>query len=97
MKDVIKEVIQFVVCTPEELEERIASRFEAKLDSLKRDFQPKKPEEWLTRYEVKDWFKVDLSTVHNWTKRGKLKAYGIGNRVYYKRSEVEAAIQPIAV
>ena len=38
---------------------------------------------------------VDLSTIHNWTKRGKLKAYGIAGRIYYKRSEVEMAIKPL--
>lgn len=62
------------------------------LAELKNNFQPKEPTTYLTRNEVADMLKVDLSTVHNWTKKGILKSVGIGSRVYYKRSEVERAI-----
>lgn len=91
------ENIQFIQTSPEELENRLYSRLKSELDTLKKDFQPKEPTEFLTRNEVRDLLKVDLSTVHNWTKKGKLKAYGISGRVYYKRSEVEAAITPLEV
>jgi excisionase family DNA binding protein len=89
------ENIQFIQITPEEQEDRIFKRVKAELEELKKDFQPKEPCEYLTRNEVRDLLKVDLSTVHNWTKRGKLKAYGIGNRIYYRRDEVKAAIKPL--
>jgi excisionase family DNA binding protein len=62
------------------------------LNELIHSFEPQKPTEWLTRNEVAEMLKCDLSTVHHWTKKGKLKKHCIGNRVYYKRSEVEAAI-----
>lgn len=65
------------------------------LEQLKKEFEPKTPTEYLTRQEVARLLQVDLSTVHNWTKSGKLKSYGIGHRVYYKRTEVEKAIQPL--
>jgi hypothetical protein len=65
------------------------------LEELSQKFEPKIPTEYLTRTEVADMFKCDISTVHNWTVKGKLIPYGIGNRVYYKRSEVEAAIIPL--
>lgn len=87
--------ILFTGTTPEEFEERIFNRINSKIDSLKVYFQPKEPTEYLSRNEVRDMLKCDLSTVHNLTKRGKLKAYGIGGRVYYKRSEVEEAIKPL--
>lgn len=64
------------------------------LTELKHNFAPKTPSEYLTRSEIAEWLKCDLSTVHNWTKKGKLKPYGIGNRVYYKRHEVEAVLIP---
>ncbi len=91
----MEESLQFIKTTPAELENRIYNRLKSELDTLKKEFQPKEPTEFLTRNEVRDLLKVDLSTVHNWTKRGKLKAYGIGNRVYYRREEVEKAIQPL--
>jgi excisionase family DNA binding protein len=62
------------------------------LDELKNSFEPKNQDEWLTREEVAKMLKCDKSTVHNWTKKRKLKKYCLGNRIYYKRSEVEAAL-----
>ena len=57
--------------------------------------QPKESSEYLTRSGLAEMLKCDPSTLWLWTKKGKLKAYGIGNRVYYKRSEVEEAIKQI--
>lgn len=68
---------------------------ESQLNEIKSNFQPIAPPEYLTRTEVSELLKCDLSTVHNWTKKGKLKAYGLGNRVYYKRSEIENGLLPL--
>jgi len=89
-------MIQLFQITPDELETRIYNRMKKELDTIKAEFQPKEPTTYMTRNEVRDMLQVNLSTVHNLTKRGKLKAYGIGGRVYYKRSEVEAAIKPLS-
>lgn len=91
----MKHNIQFIQTTPEELEDRLFNRVKAELEELKKEFQPKEPTEYLTRNEVRDLLKVDLSTIWNWQRKGKLKAYGIGNRVYYRRDEVEAAMKPL--
>jgi excisionase family DNA binding protein len=64
----------------------------AQLEELKNSFEPKTPTEYLTRNEVAEMLKCDASTIHNWTKKGKLVKHCLGNRTYYKRSEVEAAI-----
>jgi hypothetical protein len=87
--------IQFIQITPEQFHETIISGVKSELEKLKSEFQPKQPTEFLTRNQVKELLDVDLSTVHNWTKKGKLQAYGIAGRVYYKRSEIEQALQPI--
>ncbi|AHW59582.1 Helix-turn-helix domain-containing protein [Draconibacterium orientale] len=87
--------LQFIQVTPEQLQQAILKGVKEQLEELKESFQPKEPTEFLTRNEVKDMLKVDLTTIWNYTNKGKLKAYGIGNRVYYKRSEVEAAIKPL--
>ena len=94
MEQMEQSVIFTSIC-PKRLTEVILEGVQAKIDKLKATFQPKEPTEYLTRKEVKELLHVDLSTVHNWTKRGKLTSYGIGNRVYYKRLEVEQAIKPI--
>lgn len=87
--------IQLIQINPDDLQTAIISGVRAEVEKLKEDFQPKQPTEFMTRNEVRDLFDVDLSTVHNWTKRGKLKAYGFGGRVYYKRAEVEAGLKPL--
>ena len=84
--------IQFLQVTPEQLQDAIIDRLKIQLDDLKKNFQPKTPTEYLTRSEVAELLKIDLSTVHNWTKKGKLISYGIGSRVYFKRKELENAI-----
>jgi excisionase family DNA binding protein len=73
----------------------VVNEIAKQLAEIKKSFEPKKPTEYLSRTEVADLLKCDMSTVHNWTKKGKLVKYCLGNRAYYKRSEVEAAIKEI--
>ena len=61
-------------------------------EKLSAQFQPKEPTEYLTRTEVCKLLKIDLSSLHRWRKEGKIPSYGLGNRVYFKRSEVEQII-----
>jgi hypothetical protein len=84
--------VQFIQVTPEQLQTAIVDGVKTQLDELKKHLQPKEPTEYLTRQETANLLKVDLSTIHNYTKQSKLKAYGIGHRVYYKRKEVENSI-----
>ena len=91
------EQLQFISVTPEQLQNAIIAGVKIQIDQLKKEFQPKIPTEYMTRNDVKKLLNVDLSTVHNWTKKGKLKSYGIGSRVYFKRHEVEQSIKPLNV
>lgn len=85
-------VTQLHNTTPEQLQDAILQGVKQQLEELKKEYQPREPEEFLSRAEVAKMLKVDISTVHNYGKSGKLIRWGIGNRVYYKRSEVERAI-----
>ena len=49
---------------------------------------------WTTK-DVALYCKVSTVTVHEWTKRGILTKYKIGNRVFYNKKEVLAAIHKI--
>ena len=73
----------------------VVNEITKQLAEIKKSFEPKTPTEYLTRAEVAEMLKCDPSTVHNWTKKGKLVKHCLGNRTYYKRSEVEAAIKEI--
>jgi hypothetical protein len=68
------------------------SAIETEIKDIKKNFQPKEPVELLTRKEAAEFLKVDLSTLWNWSKKGILSSYGIGNRVYYKRGEIEGTL-----
>lgn len=63
-----------------------------KIEEIKSNAPPAISEQYLTRAEVAKMLKCDLSTIHNWTKKGKLKPVGIGNRVYFKLSDIEASL-----
>ena len=79
--------------TPDEINS-LFQGIQKQISELKEHFEPKAPTEWLTRTEVSELLKCDISTVHNWTKSGRLIPFGISNRVYYKRSQVEKALIP---
>lgn len=85
--------VQFIGLSVEELISGIKDELVPELKKqLSQEFQPKQPEELMTRKEVCDLFQIDLSTLHRWRKEEKMPSYGIGNRVYFKRSEVEAML-----
>ena len=74
----------------EELIERISKVLDSKLNQS----SPAKPLEdsnYLSRKEVAKLLKITLPTLHDWTRQGWLQSYKIGNRVYYRLNEVEAA------
>ena len=83
------EKIQLISTTPDALVQEILKGVDSRFEALKENFEPKTPTEYLSRQETADLLKIDVSTLHRWTKQGKLKSYGLGNRVYYKRAEVE--------
>ena len=46
------------------------------------------PKEVMTRKEVADLFSVSMVTIHDWVNSGIIKPYKVGNRTYFKRSEL---------
>lgn len=77
--------------TVEQLAEAILSLF-----LLQTVNQPKQPEnDLMTREAVCKLLSITKVTLWKHTKMGKLKSYGIGNRVMYKRSEVLEAVKPL--
>lgn len=55
--------IQLFETSPEQLVGEIIQGFSKEIASLKTDFQPKEPEQYLTRKEVKDLLKIDRKSV----------------------------------
>lgn len=85
--------IQFIGITPTDLISEIKNAIIPELrEQLAKDFQPKEPTAYLTRTEVCELLKIDLSTLDRWRKAREVTAYGIGNRVYFKRNEIDELI-----
>ncbi len=86
-------LIQFVSTNPADLIKELKDSLIPELKTqLSAQFQPVQPTEYLTRSEVCKLLKIDLSTLHRWRKEGHIPSYGFGNRVYFKRSEVDNII-----
>lgn len=68
------------------------TNLEIELDNIRENYQPIQPIELMSRKETADFFKVSLVTITNWVKYGILTSYKIGNRVFFKRSELISAM-----
>jgi excisionase family DNA binding protein len=88
--------ILFTGITLNELAERIGQVIDSKI----RDFAPyqktEKQSDYITRAEVARLLKISLPTLNEWTKLGWLQSYKIGNRVLYKREEVESSLHEVS-
>lgn len=51
--------------------------------------------ELITREEACKLLSINKTSLWKHTKSGRLKSYGIGNRVYYKKSELLESINPL--
>jgi hypothetical protein len=80
------QTIQLLGVTPTELVTQIT---EGMIESLKAIQQtPDQAKEILTRKDVAELFQVSLVCIHEWINKGILTPYKIGNRTFFKRSEV---------
>lgn len=85
--------IQFIGTNPTDLITELKNSLIPELTAqLSAQFQPIQPTEYLTRSEVCKLLKIDLSTLHRWRKDGTISSFGIGNRVFIKRSEIDQII-----
>ena len=51
--------------------------------------------DYLSRKDIAALLKISLPTVDQWTKQGLLYCYKMGNRVFYKRQEVERSLHEV--
>jgi hypothetical protein len=77
--------------SPTELASLIADGISKHLENLNR-FNPSSekdaPKEIMTRKETAELFSVSLVTLHDWCNSGIIKPYKVGNRTYFKRSQL---------
>ena len=81
--------------SPERLTELIKDGVKSQLEDFKKTLQTHNPDELLTRKETCEFLQIDSSTLWHWTNKGKVIAYGIGNRRYYKKAELLESLKPL--
>ncbi len=72
----------------QQLKEIIITTVKEQLNDVFESLKREKNETLLTREETFRLLKIDSTTLWYWTRDGKLKCYAIGNRRYYKKSEI---------
>jgi hypothetical protein len=77
---------------PKDLQELIEKTVSKQLEAFVKNIPIENPDELLTRMQASNLLKINITTLHNWTKNGQIIAYGIGNRVYYKRGELMGSL-----
>jgi hypothetical protein len=78
--------------SPEALTELIKEGVKSQLEDFKNNLNTHNPDELLTREQTCKLLQIDSSTLWHWTNKGKVIAYGIGNRRYYKKAELMNAL-----
>ena len=77
--------------TLQELVDAIAPLLQPKLSIS----EATSPSDFITREEACKILSINKTSLWKHTKSGKLKSYGIGNRVLYKKSEIIEAVKPL--
>jgi hypothetical protein len=89
------ETIQFLNCSPKQLQSEITSSVKTQLEEFLKIYQPQQPKEYLSRKDVAKMFGVDISTISNWQKSKILNPLAISGRIYFLRADVEASLIPL--
>ena len=92
----LKNSILISEMTPEQLEKLVGSCVKNQFVDFKKALGSISSfDELMSRDEACKFLKIDLSTLWHWTKKGKVKAYAIASRRYYKKSELIEALKPV--
>lgn len=89
----VTKTIEITEITVEELADKVADKLMLKIQSYLDDLNTKENDVYLTRQETADFLKIDITTLWNWTNKGKLISYGIGHRRYYNKQEIIDKLQ----
>jgi hypothetical protein len=89
----ITKTIEIQEITVDELADKVADKLLNKIKHYLDDLHTNESDVYLTRQETADFLKINITTLWNWTNKGKIKSYGIGNRRYYNKQEIIALLK----
>lgn len=82
-----KKIIQIESLTAEDIQNQF-NQLKNMLNELMNGYKLQTEDEWLTTEQVCKMLNVDRSTTYLWARKGFLQKYGIGNRTYFKKSDI---------
>lgn len=85
----INSITQLHNTTPAQLTELILQGVQTQFNNLKKDLEPKTTEKYLTRLQTAKMLSISLTTLNDWNRKNIITARKLGNRTYYKLSEIE--------
>lgn len=81
--------IQFLSTSPEQLVELINEGVKTQLEAFKKDLHNQEAQDdLLTREQAAALLQIHETTLWHWTNKGRVTAYSISGKRYYKRSEI---------
>ena len=87
--------IQFNTFEKKDFETEFDKAFDRALKRAVKEyyFPPKASDpDMYSRKETAKFLRISLPTLHDWTKEGLIRAYRIGNRVLYKKEDIDQAL-----
>ncbi len=84
-------LIQLHNADPTSFKADIVNAINQRIDNLEKSLHPVRTE-WISRKQASTLLGVSLVTIHEWSKKGILKPYRIGNRVRFKLKEIEQVL-----
>ena len=79
----------------EDFKDLIKESVKSQLDDFAKELKVHNPDELLTREQTCEFLQIDSSTLWHWTNKGKVTAYGIGSRRYFKKAEILENLKPL--
>ena len=76
------------------LKDFVSEAVKEEFEKLKKElYIEREKDELLSREQTADLLKISLPTLLDWRKKGIVKPYKMGNRVYYKRAEIMETLE----
>jgi len=92
----MKNSIILTEMTPQLLKDLICEGVKTEMEAFKKNFHKEaERDDLLSREEAANLLKIDLSSLWRWQQRGKVKAYSIAGKRYYKRSELLESLKEL--
>ncbi len=86
-------LVQLQNITAEDFKNEILNGVQNQLSAFQKSIETKKPSTYIDRKEAGRLLKVSTVTIDDWARKKILKRYSIGNRVLFRRSEIEQTLE----